>query len=352
MSQYSISQIELIKGKGVYNKLSHEIKDILSELSALITDNDGENNHIGNNKHKRNNNNAIEVFNKRSYRGNRNDNKQREQDHTHDDWETVRTSFKTTVIEKKEGIDKKISEIRIALNKFSAKNKLEQTDKIISLIEDVIGNDESESNDESNDENVDENIVANNDANMEKIVNFIFDIASSNGFYSELYAEFYFKLINKFNVFEGKIADIVKKYKDSFDDIVPVDPNTDYDAYCAFVKKNDMRKSMTTFMCHLTKYNVLDQTDLLSIINYIVEKIPMNATTSATSVVEELIDNLFIMITTVFMLYKNDDTFNSIIMPEIVRISKLRKLDKELYIGMTSRATFKCMDLIDFVKKN
>lgn len=337
MSQYSISQIELIKGKGVNNKLSQDIKNILCELSTLITDNDGENNHIiGNNKHKRNNHNAIEVFNKRSYRGNRNENKQRESEHTHDDWETVRTSFKTTVIEKKEGIDKKISEIRIALNKFSAKNKLEQTDKIISLIEVVIGDDESE----------------NIDVNMEKIVNFIFDIASSNGFYSELYAEFYYKLMNKFDVFEGKIADIVKKYKNSFDDIVPVDPNTDYDAYCVFVKKNDMRKSMTTFMCHLTKYNVLDQTDLLSIINYIVEKVPMNATTTATSVVEELIDNLFIMITTVFMLYKNDDMFNSIIMPEIVRISKLRKLDKKLYIGMTSRATFKCMDLIDFVKKN
>jgi hypothetical protein len=347
MSQYSISQIKQIMVNGVKNPLSEDFKSVISSLSALISNADSDDGYVKQKRHGGGNKN--EVFNKRGYRGNCNgsgaDNYSREIVGDDADWGTVR-NFKTTVIEKKKGVDKKISEIRIALNKFSAKSKNEQTLKIMSLIDDVMADEDEDAEDH------DENHEATRDANMEKIVNFVFDIASSNGFYAELYAEFYSNLINKFDAFKYKITDIVLKYKESFNDIVPVDPNKDYDAYCDFVKKNDNRKSMTTFMCYLTKCNVLCPDDLLSIINYMVDLIPSKATDGEmSSVVEELIDNLFIVVTTVYELYKNDDTFNARIMPEIVIISKLRKSDKEAYKGMTSRATFKCMDLIDFVKK-
>ena len=346
MSQYSITQIKQIMSDGVKRPLSDDLKSVLSSLSALISNVDGDDGYVKQKRHGGNKKN--EVFNKRGYRGNGNgaidDNYSRETVGDDADWATVR-NFKTTIIEKKKGIDKKISEIRIALNKFSDKSKNEQTLKIMSLIDDVMA-------DEDEDAEHDENHEATRNANMEKIVNFVFDIASSNGFYAELYAEFYSNLINKFDAFKYKITDIVEKYKDSFNDIIPVDPNKDYDAYCEFVKKNDNRKSMTTFMCYLTKCDVLCPGNLLSIVNYMVGLVPEKATDGEmSSVVEELIDNLFIVVTTVYELYKNDATFNDVVMPEILRISKLRKSDKEAYKGMTSRASFKCMDLIDFVKK-
>ena len=186
----------------------------------------------------------------------------------------------------------------------------------------------------------------------EKIVRFVFDTASSNAFYSEIYAELYKNIIDKFSEFRSKIEDIVVNYKNSFDEINPVDPNDDYDAYCEFTKMNDKRKAMSTFMCNLTKFDVLASDKLYSIMTYIINKIfEHSVLENSSSVVEELCDNLYILITTVYELYRNDSTFHNVIMEQIKDISLYRKVDKNKYKSVTSRSSFKMMDIIEYVKK-
>ena len=87
-------------------------------------------------------------------------------------WENIR-SFKITKIDKKEGTDKIMNDIRICLNKMSNKNYDTQKTSIFELLSSM----DSESE-------------------KEKVAITIFDIASTNKFYSEMYAKIYKELID------------------------------------------------------------------------------------------------------------------------------------------------------------
>ena len=328
MSYYKISDFQNLMFNGINMKLEDSISIILRELSGTLTTFDGEESNYQKIKRR-----GEEVQVIRGYHNKQNENEA--------DWNAMR-NFKKTVIDKKEGIEKKINEIRTVLNKFSEKNKSDQTLKIINLIEEV-KNDESNKNDESD----------KNDENMNKIIGFIFNIASSNAFFSEIYAELYMTLMNKYNIFGSKIVDLIDNYKNSYNEINPVDPNEDYDGYCGYVKLNDNRKAMTTFMCYLTKYNVLDSDTLLSITDYIIELLPVVAESdNKTSVVDEYSDNLYILITTAYDLFINSDKFNTITIEKLTDISRFRKSDRGRYKSMSSRASFKILDLLDYIKKH
>ena len=322
MSYYTIADFKNLIFNGINMKLDDSIKTILRDLSSKLTTNDNEDVNYQNVKRRN-----EEPIIKKGY-----NNKQHD---CNADWGEMR-NFKTTIIEKKQGIEKKINEIRIALNKFSVKSKEEQTTTIVNLIDGVV-----------NEENTE------NDENMNKIIGFIFNIASSNAFFSEIYAELYMKLVNKYSIFGSKITDLVENYKKSYNEIKPVDPNDDYDGYCGYVKLNDNRKAMTTFMCYLTKYNVLDGDTLLSITDYIVDLLPVMAERDdAISVVDEYSDNLYILITTVYELFENNINFNKVTVEKLRVISKFRKSGSARYKSISSRASFKIMDLLDYIKKH
>jgi len=322
MSYYTIADFQNILFNGMNMKLEDQIKNILKDLSGKLVVNDNDDTNYQ--KIKRCNDEPVI---KKGY-----NNKSQECDA---DWSKMR-NFKTTVIEKKQGIEKKINEIRTALNKFSVKNKDEQTIKIMNLIDEVVNAENEDSED-----------------NMNKIIGFIFNIASSNAFFSDIYAELYMKLMNKYSIFSSKITDLVENYKNSYNEIKPVDPNDDYDGYCGYIKLNDNRKAMTTFMCYLTKYNALDRDTLLSITDYIIDLLPGVAESdNTTSVVDEYSDNLYILITTAYELFTSNVKFNEITVEKLKEISKFRKSDSARYKSMSSRASFKMMDLLDYIKKN
>jgi hypothetical protein len=337
MSYYTIDDFKNLMFNGMNMKLDEPLVNILKELSRKLVASDGDGDDtnyqkITRHNDKRNDNHQI----KRGYH-----NKTRDCD---GDWKTTR-NFKKTIIEKKQGIEKKINEIRTALNKFSVKNKEELTLKIINLIDEVT-NDENENEKNENDKNE-------NDENMNKIIGFIFNIASSNAFFSEIYAELYMTLMNKYSIFGSKIIDLIENYKNSYNEIKPVDPNKDYDGYCGYVKENDNRKAMTTFMCYLTKYKVLDGDTLLSITDYITYLIPSAAESdNTTSVVDEYCDNLYIIVTTAYALFRNNKKFKTVTVEKLKEITRLRKTDIVRYKSMSSRATYKIMDLLDYIKKH
>ena len=325
MSYYTIKDFKNLMYDGPNIKLDDSIKNLLNELSRKLVTSDGDDTNYQ--KIKRCNDDHI--IKKGGHR-----NKTQECDA---DWGAMR-NFKSTIIEKKQGIEKKINEIRTALNKFSVKNKEEQTMKIMNLIDEVVNCEKTE-----NDEKTE---------NTNKIIGFIFNIASSNAFFSEIYAELYMKLMNKYSIFGSKITDLIENYKNSYNEIKPVDSNEDYDGYCGYVKENDNRKAMTTFMCHLTKYNVLNGDTLLSITDYIIDLLPGAAESdNTTSVVDEYSDNLYIIVTTAYELFRHNNTFKTVTVEKLREISRLRKSDSVRYKSMSSRATFKIMDLLDYVKK-
>lgn len=243
-----------------------------------------------------------------------------------EDWNTVRSAktIKPEVKIKEEGPEKNIKDIRIALNKFSNKNAAIQKDILIELIRKVEPDD------------------------INKVTDIIFEIVSSNGFYSELYVTLYKGLIEEFPFFVEKIGHVIAKYKESFNNIVPVDPNVDYDAFCAYTKQNDLRKSMSLFIVNLIKQNVLESTDLLDIIAYLEELVFKLAEDSNNSnTIEEITENVYIMVTESKTVLKQSQLWNDELLPKIHKITTLKKSDPTKYVGMSNRAIFKFMDLID-----
>jgi hypothetical protein len=238
-----------------------------------------------------------------------------------DDWNMVRLAKPVAKPVVKDSPDQVIKDIRIALNKFTNKNVDVQTETIVKLIRQV------------------------SEDNVSKMTDMVFDIVSSNGFYSEIYVGLYKHLISEFTFFADKLPNVLGKYKDSFNNIVPVDPNVDYDAYCVYTKRNDLRKSMTTFIVNLAKQSVLDTSDIIELISHLENLVLALAVDAAqTSAIEEIVDNLYIIIT------ESKSVLNDWSAANIFKISQLRKQDASKYCGITTRTSFKAMDILDAIK--
>jgi hypothetical protein len=332
---YTLDEIQIIKqnmnGSNILsNTILQKIKELYNISQLAIESETSEKNHSqisrkyvekntfkDNNERRTNNRSFIEK--KRNFSGNETEN-----------WNVGKT-FKVTPKIVKEGAEKIITEIRMALNKFTNKTYDTQCVSIIQLIQQIIDID-----------------VDSAEEQTYKISKIIFDIASSNKVLSELYAKLYKKLINTFDGFKTNITDLLKNYKQSFDEIYYVDPNKDYDGYCRYTKTNDTRKAMTLFIVNLMCNEVLDEKSIIETIVYLEQMILKYAEdTSKMNEVEEITENLYILITQSISTLKNTEEWIEQIIPTIHDLSKLKKENSTKYPSMSNRATFKYMDILD-----
>lgn len=247
------------------------------------------------------------------------------------DWTAVRTSFKTTKLDVKEGIEKDVNNIRSSLNKISIKNYSEQSTTIIEFISTFL--------DSQTELDPDEQL-----ANTRKIAQSIFDIASTNKTNSLQYAELYYTLIQRFPVFSGILNEYIENFKNTIQHINYIDPAENYDKFCVYTKTNDIRKSSTLFLVNLMKLTVISKNTIIDIVLYFQDTVLHYITESGrTNEVEEIVENVFLFIT--HGLKHNDGELQWTKMIDNIQILSSSK-PKE-YPSMTSRAIFKCLDIMD-----
>jgi len=225
------------------------------------------------------------------------------------------------------------------LNKISDKNYDRQRDTIVNYIESIIKNEDDSSDEESNVNNVkDINIIADS----------IFDIASTNKFYSELYATLYNELMVIFPLFSNNVNHIVEQYNASIHNIHFVDSNIDFDKFCDNNKSNDKRKALSSFIVNLMKKGVVKvsvvSTIIINLQSFVLQNIDE---ADMTYVVDEITENLFILITMSIPELKMCETWN-IILSNIMACSTLKVKE---HLSISSRAIFKYMDILDKVNK-
>jgi len=243
-------------------------------------------------------------------------------------WEKMK-AFKSTQIEQKEGIEKLINDVRVCLNKISNKNYETHKDAIIQYIKEIIENKESETE-------------------VLKIKKSIFEIASTNKFYSELYALLYKDLINNFECFKENIEPFINEYIDSIQNINYVDPKVDYDKYCEYNKENDKRKAMSAFIVNLSKNDIVEKNIVVNKIIYLEDLVLSYCDTeNKTNELEEITENLFILITKSLSIMNNEPNWEVV----INNIKHLAQMKTKEHISLSSRALFKFMDILDFIKK-
>ena len=241
-----------------------------------------------------------------------------------DDWETIR-KFQATEVKKKEGIDKHIDAIRLYLNKISDKNYDAQSAKIFAEIDELISIDTDEET-------------------MMKVGHSIFTTASTNKFYSELYATLYKDLMSKFDIMKVIFDKNFNSFMDLFKVIEYVDPKDDYNMFCKVNKDNDERRAMSLFLINLMKKGIIEQDAIMNIIlllqgmvkDFILFENKLNQ-------VEELAENIYIMTTSGYSVLVNHEDWDTVLnYINIVSNMKAKKLP-----SISSKAIFKHMDMLD-----
>jgi len=132
--------------------------------------------------------------------------------------------------------------------------------------------------------------------NFDAVMQAIFDIATTNIFYSALYASLYKDLRERWDVFDAMFNEKLQCHIALFSDIESVDPAKDYDRFCAINKDNERRRALSTFLTHLVLNNVLPVDALVDVINSLqlsVEELIYEK--EKTPIVEELVENIYIL---------------------------------------------------------
>lgn len=157
-----------------------------------------------------------------------------------------------------------------------------------------------------------------------------------------------------------------ESFRISFDEIKCVDPNLDYDGYCAYVKKNEHRKACALFMINLFQKllqyphrggsgsRVFDDLQIglediartvLSLQEVIASYI---AEDGRTNDVEEIVEVLFLFVTLCYAEMKSHATWTNDIFPKLKTMAAYKARD---FKSLSSRSIFKIMDIVDFIKK-
>jgi hypothetical protein len=333
--KYNLQQFNTIAFNGFQYSIPQSSIDIINDLTSQV----GSSAHVKSNlfqkkgvkEDKNGFNGDVSTENKptnKKRKGNR------AMEMSNEEWNTLR-AFQATKIEHKTGIDSDIDQIRLHLNKLSDKTFTEMKEKIVSIIDILDSNEDF------------------NDCAADKINNVVYDISSSNKFYSKIYADLYSVLINKYIWMKQFFDNKIKNYIDNFNDIEFFDPDKNYDKFCEMNKKNEIRKAHSQFIVNLSLCGVISRVVIMNYLKILIEMVmKMINESDKKNEVDEFTENIAI-------LYNKDilddsasddndeDEFLINVQTIIQTITMLAKCKAKDYKSLSNKAIFKYMDLIE-----
>ena len=335
--KYSLAQINSISFNGFEFNVPPETIDLITMLAKQvgspsyiktptfhkrenITSNVNEDLFKTNRKRKCNNRNEIGNMNQIS----------------NNEWEGIKT-IQNNKIETKTEFDTQIDTLRLSLNKLTDKTFLVMREKIITLLNTLLNQDEELCEDNNN-----------------KLGFTIYDILSNNKFYSKIYSGLFTELITVYPHLKTILDNSFTSYLEQFHNLEFVDPNQDYDRFCELNKINEKRKSRTMFFLNLSfngviplqsigtllqkllqlVFNLIDIEDKKPEVDEITEHIAILFTNEFTSKLENTIDY-----------ESNNYNVNKHSFGEV--ITEFAKSKSKDYKSLSAKAIFKYMDLIE-----
>jgi len=245
-----------------------------------------------------------------------------------DDWDLL-SSFEVTKIDKKQGIDTEIVNIRSLLNMLTESNLELKHENIIIILDklDVYSLEE-----------------------QNKIYNIIIDITSGNRFYSDIYAKLLSKISEKYKILIEILIERIEVYLNNYEFVEK--NNESYDEMCKINKENDKSEAFSLFLVNLEKYNVIKKEIIIDIIDKLLKKLLFYLKNSLyKSMVDKIIENIFI-------LYKKewarDISINEndiIIKTNTTKLIKgiIENININIYSGISnkSKSYFKLIDILE-----
>jgi hypothetical protein len=176
----------------------------------------------------------------------------------------------------------------------------------------------------------------------------LFELASANLFFSELYADLYNKLYTEFEFLREPLTNALKTFISSYKNIENMSGAENYDTFCTIIKNNTKRIALLTFIIHLMKFDIVDGGMIMELTLYLVNNIETLLSTSESDQIEQLAENLSVIIklTGLHILSRDD---GKLVKKHIESMSGARPTD---YEGLTFKTIFKYMDMKDIIKKD
>ncbi len=254
---------------------------------------------------------------------------------TNDDWDVIR-NFKATDIQKKTGVAGSIDKIRVHLNKITDNNYNNQKEAIIKEIRALYA------------DNNDINIL-----DLSKIGKAIFDIASGNSFFSELYVNLYESLMKDFDFIHITLTENLEDISNRLLNIEYCDPNKDYDRFCEINKINEKRRSLTLFYVNLMKKGIIKTDMILDKINIIYDLLcNFILEEDKSSIVEEISELLYILYINSWEYIKNSHEDSSEIIKTLyTNICDMASKKAKSSPSLSYKTIFKFMDIRDQIEK-
>jgi hypothetical protein len=234
--------------------------------------------------------------------------------------------YQPTKLDNKSGIDVQIDVIRSFLNKITDKNYVDMRAKITDTIDKLV-------------------VEHASDVDMTRVSLIIFEIASTNRFFSKMYADLYSDLIAKYPVMAVAFEDSIGAFIGLFDKIEYVDPATDYDMFCKINKDNEKRKSLSAFFMNLMMNGIIDQKRIVDITRNLVSQLyQFISEDNKKNEVDELTENIAILYKPTLYTIEYEQVDGMSICQVITKLSGCKVKD---YKSLTNKTIFKFMDLVD-----
>jgi hypothetical protein len=234
-------------------------------------------------------------------------------------------NFKT-VVKKVKKPDNIMNELRLNMNKLSVKNYRRQYEKMQVSLRDL-------------------KIDA---KERDECAIMLFELASANLFFSELYADLYNKLYTEFEFLREPLTNSLKTFIASYKNIENMSDAKNYDMFCDIIKNNTKRIALLTFIIYLMKFNIVDGDMIMELTLYLVDNIERLLSTGESDQIEQLSENLSVIIklTGLQILSRGD---GKLVKTHIERLASAKPTD---YEGLTFKTIFKYMDMKDIIKKD
>jgi hypothetical protein len=240
--------------------------------------------------------------------------KDKEKDVKDAEWKREK-QFKATVLETKTGVDAKIDAIRSLLNKLTDKNYMDLRARIMDGIAEIYADFSEE--------------------DTTRLCTIIFEIASTNRFYSKMYADLFSELIAKYDDFKQIFLQSFTNFTVLFDSVEYCDPKADYDRFCKNNKDNEKRKSLSAFFVNLAANGIIDPSEIEALIHRLLFQLnSFLQVENKKNEVDELTENIA-------LLYRkgiNGDLDAA--------IQKLSTMNVKECVSFTNKSKFKYMDIV------
>jgi hypothetical protein len=191
---------------------------------------------------------------------------------------------------------------------------------------------------------IQENIITQNE--LMQISSYLFEFASTNRYFSKLYADLYTELVHKYECMKQTLDDSFNSFLKLFINIEYVDPDVNYDEFCRINKVNEKRKSLSMFFINLCANNMLPNDKLVeltySMILRVMEFIPM---ADKKAHVDEYTENIAILFNKEAYANVTDRLIDGKTITETIQM--LATIKPKTYPSLSSKCVFKYMDILE-----